>query len=240
MIIQLNNEGWFAQFERHFDCGWLSAFPEESERLWMGGREMQKLESVRDIKTKNNFGRFLRAFHLFDAMVSGMGHEATKKDARIVGGAVRGYLGIERNGYHSFVKDTFRHFCARKTQITLALEKMNFSIQNVDFVFLIMNEVKEQKEQKEYSDISDDDANLFKPVLFELFGNVQELVIDADEYAFNLERLSQFAFPSALKRMRITGKWLKDGFTAAMEQIFNERDWKVETFDERGLLSLVR
>merc|ERR1712003_117534 len=154
MIIQLNNEGEPAWFGRYFDCGWLSAFPEESERLWMGGREMLQLESVRDIKTKNNFGRFLRAFHLFDAMVSGDGQTATKKDARIVRGAVRGYLGIESNGYHSFVNDTFRHFCARKTQITLNLWEMNEHIENVDFVSLIMNEVKKQKE---YSDVSDDD-----------------------------------------------------------------------------------
>merc|ERR1711971_1537576 len=159
MINQLNNQGIGARGERHFDCGWLSSFPEESERLWMGGRSMLELESVRDIKTQNNFGRFLRAFHLFDAMVSGarQTRKATKKDARVVRGAVRGYLGIESNGYHSFVNDTFRHFCARKTQITLSLGSMKWNIKNVDFVSLIMNEVKVQKE---YSDASDDDANL--------------------------------------------------------------------------------
>merc|ERR1712176_1726954 len=164
--------GGHAESERHFDCGWLSAFPEESECLWMGGRFMLKLKSVRVVATRNNFGRFLRAFHVFDAMLSGHPQKVTKQDARIVRGAVRGYLGIESNGYHSFVNDTFRHFCARKTQITLHLQAMKWGIENEDFVSLIMNEVK-------YSDVSDNDANLFKPVLFELFGNVQELVIYA-------------------------------------------------------------
>ena len=61
MIIQLNNKLAFASRERHFDCGWLSAFPEESERLFMGGRYMLELESVRILETKSNYGRFLRA-----------------------------------------------------------------------------------------------------------------------------------------------------------------------------------
>merc|ERR1712129_429667 len=110
-------------------------------------------------------------------------------------------------------------------------------IKNVDLVSLIMNEMKMQKK---YSDVSDDDANLFKSVLFELFGNVQELVIDAHYYAFNLEWLSQFAFPNALKRMSINGEWLNDGFTDVMKQIFNARGWKVERFDGEWKLSLVR
>merc|ERR1719491_478656 len=151
MIIQLNNEENPACDERHFDCGWLSAFPEESECLWMGGRRMLKLESVRVVATQNNFGRFLRAFHAFDAMLSGTGQKATKKDARIVRGAVRGYLGIESNGYHSFVNDTFRHFCARKTQISLLLERFADWINNDEFVSLIMNEVTECED---YSQVS--------------------------------------------------------------------------------------
>merc|ERR1712244_2055 len=88
MIIQLNNDEGLAQWERHFDCSWLSAFPEESECLWMGGRFPLKLETVRVIETQNNYGRFLRAFYVFDVMLSGQvaGGKATKMDVRIVRG----------------------------------------------------------------------------------------------------------------------------------------------------------
>merc|ERR1712154_173916 len=113
MIIQLNNDGVRAQDGRHFACDWLSSFPEESERLWMGGRAMQKLESVRVVETKNNYRKFLRAFHLFDCLLSGdrlFGTKVQKADIRIVRGAVSEYLGVERNGYHSFVNDLFYHF----------------------------------------------------------------------------------------------------------------------------------
>merc|ERR1712129_521185 len=81
-------------------------------------------------------------------------------------------------------------------------------IENEDFVSLVMNEVK----YREYSDVSDDDVNLFKPVLFELFGNVQEMVITTFYvvYAFSVERLSQYAFPRSLRRITIKGKWLEN------------------------------
>jgi hypothetical protein len=160
----------------------------------MGGRWQLKLESVIVVESQNNYGRFLRAFHLFDAMLSGFGRKATKKDFRIVRGAVSEFLGIESNGYHSFVNDTFRHFCKRKTLVSLGLHQLK----NEDFVSLVMNEVKE----REYSEVSDDDVNLFKPVVFELFGNVQEMVITAEYkyggvFAFNLERLLQHTFPKS-------------------------------------------
>merc|ERR1712154_332393 len=82
-----------------------------------------------------------------------------------------------------------------------------------DFVSLIMNEMKPQN----YSDgLEGDDVNLFKPVLFELFGNVKHVVVDTgnirhrDQFPFDLERLSQYAVPKSLQRMTIKGKWLED------------------------------
>merc|ERR1712087_1103844 len=72
MMVQIDNsESGMGQYERHFACEWLSAFPEETERLFMGGRNRVELESVRIVETKNNYGRFMGAFHLLDCMLSG-------------------------------------------------------------------------------------------------------------------------------------------------------------------------
>ena len=255
MIIQLNNEGLYAQLERHFDCEWLSAFPEESERLFMGGRYMLQLETVRIVETKNNYCRFLRAFHLFDCMLSGdwprPSTKAKKEDIRILSGAVSGYLGIKSNDYHPFINDTFRHFCARKTQVVLSFEEMDDWIQNEAFVSLIMNPVKEQK----YQEISDNDTNLIKPVLFELFRNVHELAmhttaeeedVDSDEdsdeeeritaarnagmdsippreYSFNISRFAECVLRSAsLKRLVINDEH-SSWFEAALSDSIKQR-----------------
>ena len=235
MIIQLNNEGLPAEKERHFDCEWLSAFPEESERLFMGGRYMLQLETVRIVETKNNYCRFLHAFQVFDHLLSGIPRTAKKADTRIVEGAVSGYLSTKQNGYHQFVNDTFRHFCAQKTHIFLRLWNMEKYIKNKEFLSLIMNVIKQRWE---YSDVLDDDVNLFKPVMFELFSNVQELVIATRWYAFNLERMSQYAWPKALTRMTIEGMWLKDAFTGSVKQAFNDHGWKAEFIHVEGASKL--
>ena len=150
--------------------------------------------------------------------------------------AVSGYLGIKNNGYPKFVNDTFRHFCARKTQIVLSLFHMHIRMENDDFVSLIMNEVKEHK----YLDISDDDANMFKPVLFELFCNVQEVVIDAVGYAFNLRRMAKFIVSKSLQRMTIWGQWLKDAFTDCVKLSLNNQGWRAAYDCTNRKLELVR
>ena len=197
----------------------------------MGGQFVLQLESVRVVQTQNNYEPFQHAFNMLDRMLSGLSWNASQKDAWVVRGAVRECLNIERNGYDQFVNDAFRHFCARKTQIVLNLLAMRQkdSVGKQDIVSLVMNDVKVQKK---CSDVSDNDVNLLKPVMFELFGNVQELVMvttnvyDAKgkSYAFNLERLSQYAFPKSLRTITIKGKWLKDAHTDS----FGERGWKAK------------
>ena len=59
-------------------------------------------------------------------------------------------------------------------------------------------------------------------------------------YAFNLERLWQYAFPKALKRMTIEGGWLKDAFTESMKQAINDQGWKAELVENDKKLKLVR
>jgi len=239
MVIELNNDTYFAREERHFECDWISAFPEEAERLFMGGRYPLQLQSVRIVETNHNYQRFLHAFNLFD-MLSGnpaMGGY-TKKNASIVRGAIDGYLGVKKNGYHQFVNDTFRHFCASKTQIILRLGDIAKYVKSKDFMSLVMNEIKEQNS----SDVSDNDVNLFKPVLFELFGNVQEVVLVTvswrKDYACNLERLSQYAVPTSLRRMVVEGEWLKEAFTDSVKELFIGRGWRVQL--DRNKLKLDR
>ena len=68
--------------------------------------------------------------------------------------------------------------------------------------------------------------------MFELFANVQEMVVDTfgvrDYYPFKLERLSQYAFPKKLKMITVKGKWLKDAFTDSAKQIFSDKGWDTQ------------
>merc|ERR1712013_392738 len=157
-------------------------------------------------------------------MLSGDGQKATKRDVRIVRGAMREYLGVESNGYAPFANDTFRHFCARKTQVILNLSYMAQYIENEDFMCLVMNEVKKREGYAH----AHSDVNLFMPVLFEVMKNAQELVIKAKEYAFDLVRLSMYTFPNTLKGIMVNGNWVKDAFTDRVKQMVNGQGWKAD------------
>ena len=252
MIIELSNKFHPAIYERFFECEWLSAFPEESERLFMGGRNSMQLESVRIVETKDNYRRFLRAFYKFDGMLSGLPlhkFNVRASDARMVSGCMSHFLGIKSNGYPSFVHDTFRLFCARKTHIALNLFNIyNFtsystsmfkSTKCVDFMSLIMNEMKKGRKA---ADVSDNDINLVKPVLFELFRNVREVHINADTpcdsniggFAFNVQRLLAYDLSEALKVVIINGNdgdWLKDMLTGSVKQAIADQGWRVEELE---------
>merc|ERR1712013_282610 len=228
MILELNNKYRPAWWERHFDCDWLSAFPEECERLFMGGRNALEFESVRIIETKNNYAKFLHAFHAFDMMLSGqeVRGKVKAKDIRIVKKAMSHYLSAELNEYDAFVNDTFRHFAARKTQIVLDLSYLD-RMKNKEFLSLVMNEVIEQRE------CAEDATNIFKTVLFELFGNVQEIVVEADNgYAFNFDVFAKRiicspALPKSLESIVVIGEWVLGSVPKSAVDVCEERGWKV-------------
>ena len=107
------------------------------------------------------------------------------------------------------------------------LEDRDVSIDNDAFVSLIMNPLKVQSDPA----TSSNDANLIKPVLFELLSNMQEVIMymtceeDVEyitaaknagmkdipvAYAFNVGRFAKFIFhSSSLKRLVINDQYIR-------------------------------
>ena len=73
VILELNNDGLDARYQRFFDCSWISNYVEESERLWIAGIQYNMLRMVSIIMMRNfrNYQPSVRALYLFDAMLSG-------------------------------------------------------------------------------------------------------------------------------------------------------------------------
>ena len=239
-IIQLNNQGSSGQLESFFDCHWVSAFPEESERLMMGGRYKLEMESVRIIETGDNYSKFMRAFHLFDCMLSGdwpYGAAVRNADIRVVKASINERLDIKRNGYAEYVNNTFHLFCERKTQLILNLCEMDRDIANETFVSIIMKPLRQQGASR----MQLNNNNIFKPVVFRLFPNVQEIIMYTTgnferAYSFNILKffrhyLCLSPLSKALKKIQLIDrkfKWLKQVFHDEMTQYAEERAWDLE------------
>eukprot|EP01083_Nonionella_stella_P295693 1004874_1 len=118
IILQLNNISWTGKQESFFDTSWISCFPEEDERIMVGGRWKLEIESVRVMTTKNNYETFVKSFHFLDKMVSGecygIGENLSSENIEIVKKCVSNYLNLATNNFHKYIKDTFWLFCKKK------------------------------------------------------------------------------------------------------------------------------
>ena len=89
------------------------------------------------------------------------------------------------NKLDQYIADTFKLFITNKTQITLNLPALSWS-EDSSFIDLIMNPIQQQS----YSEIADNDINIFKPLIFNLFKNLKEITIitgwSSDVYSFNM------------------------------------------------------
>merc|ERR1712129_68537 len=130
-----------------------------------------------------NHKKYIYPFHLFDCMLSADapsdGEDFGKKHRNIVERAMDNYFGrSDVNFANAYIRDVFFAFATKKTQITLSLYAMNEFMSEHDgdyFHSLIMHPLREQA----LSEVSDDDerANYFKPIVFELFANLREIVL---------------------------------------------------------------
>ena len=73
MIVQFDRTGHYAAFAlANFDCSWISRYPDENERIFMGGFTKLRVESVRIIDTHKNYQNIIKILFVFDSLLSGV------------------------------------------------------------------------------------------------------------------------------------------------------------------------
>eukprot|EP01084_Bolivina_argentea_P103110 184715_1 len=220
IIIQLNNKKSTSVAERFFNCSWISRYGvEENERLFFGGRFKLEIESVRirDIgkegKKWRNYGTVMNALYSFDSMLSGDCSMKTKikgKDIDTLVSLMNYFLEKDLNKFDKYVSDTFYLFCNGKTQITLNLDDVYHNITKPKFIQLLMYSVRQWKTSGKisYFDAMYKKDNLFKPMLFQLFKQLKEIIIYAQPaYLFHLRQflsiITSSSRPKSLSRITI-------------------------------------
>eukprot|EP01084_Bolivina_argentea_P062913 114973_1 len=168
MILQMNNKKWPGKAEVFFNCSFITAFPEEEERIFCGGCFQMEVESIYVVDTKNNYEEIINAFYKFDAILSGQlmdpNDPVAKKDISVIRSLIRCSLDYSSYGvrFDQYMIDTFYLFVNSKTQIILNMEYIN-DITDSSFVDLIMYELQMHKHW-EINDVPDNNVNLFRPV----------------------------------------------------------------------------
>eukprot|EP01084_Bolivina_argentea_P141602 248810_1 len=231
IIIEFNNNGHCnASRLRMFPCKWLSDYHDEDEYLLIGGQYQIKIQSIRTMESNSspNYKLFCCALFNLDCMIKGttMDEENIGEDDYMILNDLINYK-LKKpyaNKYVQYIRDTFDVFTDHRTLIVLNLYELN-------------NHFSELK------NLLIDNGNLFHPNIFNLFSNVNHIIIYStnhdgkQQYDINLlELLSIIDKPIVLKkdRFRITLKatrkrwnqkqktWLCTHFNEVESKLYNK------------------
>ena len=244
MMMVMNNKGVESQYERFLNAQWLSCYPEEDERLFVGSTYHLKVESVVLIQSAKNYRLSFGAFAKLDQALNGtaMKEVVTPKEQDIIVEAMesvkgRGTVSKRSQFLDQFAVDNFYLMTLQKTKIIL------------DFFWI--NDMKSEwmKELLVYSTSEDhkvegpnDTTNVVKADLLALFPNLSTVTIaDAYELPFSVSRLldelSDVALPVSLSTISIMkGKkeWVQKEVDSALRQKAAAMDMTVEIGVEYG------
>ena len=70
-LLELMDDDTVLGMARYFDCGWISDFGAEAEKLFIGGYKPLKVHTVLDAMLGRNYINYLKALHLIDCLLQG-------------------------------------------------------------------------------------------------------------------------------------------------------------------------
>ena len=241
IIIQMDNNGyWLSMRIRCFDCCWLSNYSEEDEYLFMGGDRRIKVENIRDIKTTQNFGFFIKPMFFLDCMVNGTDMDSSnrpkisERDKKILENLIAWKLRkIDKIEYPQYIIDSFIAFCNHKQRLMINLRWMELFWEKLTHLFLfktskindyrnmkmtikymnygLLKSIGEEECAKVSEDMKFDETNLPKlNVLLGLFPNLKEIII----YTTNIDGMKEYKLNvmSLWRVINECGELINDGF----------------------------
>ena len=185
IVLKMNNDNEYLSF---FDCVPFSQFPEEQERLFIGGRFPLMVKSVLTMKSAQNFSRFFGVLSVFDCVVSGADMfgvqlPPTKDHQKLQHLLVWcfGDLENDKNTFPDFIYRTFECFRENKTEIVLNLLDLVG-----DALKVFYEPVLHSVARRGWED-GDDNVNTLKwDNIFAIFPNIKMVTVDCgfDEYKY--------------------------------------------------------
>eukprot|EP01083_Nonionella_stella_P233048 821504_1 len=180
ITIQLNNNGHLHAYRiPSWDCSWLSNYPGEDERLWMGGSALfgMKLETVRIIGKGANFDPYFKALFYLDCMLTSNNIQGTQKPTS--SDYLMLYELINTSKAPKYVQKTLESYTKNKTDISIDMGRLEF-FGKLNELIVDKRLMKEEREKCniEFKPNGPVKFNLLKPIVFKPFHNLQALWIE--------------------------------------------------------------
>lgn len=153
---------------------------EEDEYLWFGSVFKLTLQNVFRVAENKGSTKCVRAFWFFDAILSETFHERDEKNwtdyiKKALDFCIQYTLDsntdvFRPNKVDQFALDNWYCFCQKKTKMVVNLRHLGFMEEISDLLFFGVSEYDEHEVV-----IPEDETNIFRPELFEIFPNLTEI-----------------------------------------------------------------
>eukprot|EP01084_Bolivina_argentea_P076524 138702_1 len=183
IILQMNNNGHAQGYAlKSWNCSWLSKYVGEAQLLWMGGEYTIKVEGIRIVSTAVNYQKYFSLMYYMDAMITGMNMRNVKcrpsnKDYEILSNLIKHKMKMNKfeNKYPSYINHTFYLFINNKKHIVINIDYINIYFSKLKD--LMMYKIKGSINNKQFEMTGNNETNLFKSILFDLFHNIKSIHI---------------------------------------------------------------
>ena len=209
-------------YSRFFDASWLSAYPEEQERLFFGSVFREPLIAIVLVNSAKNYKDAIGAYSKFDAIFNGKTPEQISDlEMEIILESLRwndgGDDAVNHRKLDLYILETFYSFLINKKLVYFHMDHLHRAKDN-PIVNLYMNM----------------DTNLMKPLVFNLFRNLHQIRIYTGYHSFDLveffEMIQNADIHHTLKLITIESDddWLDRDFTDKMKTEYSAKGLKIE------------
>ena len=137
-----------------------------------------------------------------------------------------------------YIYSTFNSFKQNKTKIIVNLYQLNAYCFNVDLLSLLFNklvEVDYNQWVKQFVNNCDSMVNLPKKELFDIFNNVEQLVIICRDYPFSLDSLISLITGTKIKTVKIYDHYKTWLYLVISSNEFVKENWRFKFDGDREL-----
>ena len=179
IVMKMDNEDRMLCF---LDCVPFSQYPEEEERLFMGGRYPLVVKSILIMETAQNFSRFFGVLSVFDCVVNGSNFRNVQlppakdfvKLQHLLDWSL-GTLDDEKITFPDFIYRTFECYRDNKTEILLDF----FYLGKAQDAYKVYYEpVVHTLEKRPFGDQEDDVNSPKWDTIFAIFPNIKVVTLD--------------------------------------------------------------
>merc|ERR1712228_856694 len=220
---------------RSFNVSFISRYPSEDERLFIGGFYRIRVQSIKLLKTKQNFAQFIAPLYYLDCMVTAKsfdpvwGETKPGKNAKGIIDHLFKYKLAQKPELKmdSYLYETFDGYTRNKEHIQIYLDDLSKAKQSMRK--LIIHSIEEGKK---FFRADNDKTNLLKNDICAIFPNIKTVYIAAGFYSFSLIGFLSVLQASEWQNVTIRGWWMsklwQSSKRALIDKEYQSNDYQIE------------